>query len=507
MTQQPKDRRSEARRLLLAIALALSACSSRSEPVLVRAAGIELRVATQPVRPRVGENELWIEVRDAQGQPVEGARIEAAVRMQAMGAMPAMGGPAGVREVGAGRYRAAYQLEMGGSWMVEVSAQPGAGPMASAEGSLSVGTPGLRLEPVGRVPATEEHAHAAMPEGAAGQPDPAGARYPGEFQIAPERLQRIGVRMARAERRTLASAIRAVGRVVYDETALRDVSLKVRGWIGELRIDAVGDRVAKGEVLFTLYSPELYAAQQEYLLALRSQARARETEAPDRADYLVRAARDRLRLWDLATAELDRIARSGEPQEQIAIRSPASGYVVEKSVVAGSAVEPGQRLYRIAPLDRVWVEAEVYEEDVPLVTVGMSAEVTLPYLPGRTFRGSVAWLHPGLSEATRTARVRIELENPDEALRPDMLANVALESAPRESLVVPLSAVIHAGEKSFVFLDLGQGRLRPKPVETGRRLGEELEILAGLAEGETVVASATFLVASESRLRAALDQW
>jgi len=274
-----------------------------------------------------------------------------------------------------------------------------------------------------------------------------------------------------------------------------------------VRIDAVGDRVAKGETLFTLYSPELYSAQEEYLLALRSQARARETEAPDRADYLVEAARNRLRLWDVAPAELDRIARTGEPQEQIAIRSPASGYVVEKNVVAGSAVEPAQRLYRIAPLDRVWVEAEVYEEDVPLVAPGMPAEITLPYLPGRTFAGTVAWLYPGLSGATRTARVRIELENPDQALRPDMLANVVLETAAGESLVVPLSAVLYAGERSFVFLDLGQGRLRPQRVVVGRRLGEEVEILSGLAEGEAVVASATFLVASESRLRAALEQW
>jgi Cu(I)/Ag(I) efflux system membrane fusion protein len=176
-------------------------------------------------------------------------------------------------------------------------------------------------------------------------------------------------------------------------------------------------------------------------------------------------------------------------------------------VVAGSAVEPGQRLYRIAPLDRVWVEAEVYEGDVPLVGPGMPAEVTLPYLPGRAFRGAVAWVYPGLSGTTRTARVRIELANPEQALRPDMLANVSLETSAGESLVVPLSAVIHAGEKSFVFLDLGEGRLRPHRVEVGRRLGEEVEILSGLAEGEAVVASATFLVASESRLRAALEQW
>jgi Cu(I)/Ag(I) efflux system membrane fusion protein len=495
------------RHLLAAVAgLALAlACGSRSEPAVVRAAGIEIRAAAEPESPRVGENRLLIELRAADGSPIEGADLETAVRMPAMGAMPGMGGPARVSELGGGRYRAEYKLDMGGSWMVELVATPASGPAARAEGSLTVGTPGLRLESVGGEPEPMAHEHPPGPGGTA--PGTAAAGHPAEFRIAPDRLQRIGVRMARAERRTAAAAIRAAGRVVYDETALRDVSLKVRGWVGELRADAVGDRVEAGEVLFTLYSPELYSAQEEYLLALRSQARARETGAPERADYLVEAARQRLHLWDVAPPELERIARAGAPLEQLPIRSPAGGYVVEKNVVAGSAVEPAARLYRIAPLDRVWVEAEVYEADVPLVAPGMPAEVTLPYLPGRAFAGTVAWLHPGLSGATRTARVRIELANPDQALRPDMLANVALETAPGDRLLVPLSAVIHAGERSFVFLDLGDGRLRPARVEVGRRFGEDVEILSGLDEGQSVVASATFLVASESRLRAALDRW
>jgi Cu(I)/Ag(I) efflux system membrane fusion protein len=493
--------------LVVVLGLGAAACGSRSEPSVVQAAGIEIRAAAEPESPRVGENELRIELRDAQGRPLEGARVEAEVRMPAMGAMPAMGGAARVSELGGGIYRAEYRLAMGGTWTLALRAEPPSGEPARAEGSLTVGIPGLRLAGAGAPSEHAPHAHAPAPGGAPpGSPAP-GEAHPAEFRIAPERLQRIGVRMARAERRRLAPAIRAVGRVAYDETALHDVSLKVRGWVGELRVDAVGDLVAKGDVLFTLYSPELYAAQQEYLLALGGQSRARATAAPDRADYLVEAARNRLRLWDVAPAELERIARAGEPLEQVAIRSPASGYVVEKDVVAGSAVEPAQRLYRIAPLDPVWVEAEVYEGDVPLVATGMPAEVTLPYLPGRAFPGTVAWVYPGLSGATRTARVRIELANADLALRPDMLANVRLETAAGEALVVPLSAVLYAGPRSFVFLDLGEGRLRPQQVEVGRRVGEEIEILAGLAEGEALVASATFLVASESRLRAALDQW
>jgi Cu(I)/Ag(I) efflux system membrane fusion protein len=490
---------------LALVASALGACRDSPEPTVVRSAGIEIRAAMAPSRPRVGENELRIELRDADGRAIDGAVLEARVEMAAMGAMPAMGGAASVSELGGGRYRAAYQLAMGGTWRVELRATPASGPAAVAEGSLTVGTAGLRLEAAGGGAGAAAHDHAAQPDMAS----PAAGEEPSSagFQITPERLQRIGVRFARAERRALEQPIRAAGRVAYDETALRDVSLKVRGWVRDLRVDAVGNRVEAGEVLFTLYSPELYAAEQEYLLALRSQARARETEVPDRADALVAAARDRLRLWDVAAQELVQIERTGAPLEALPIRSPASGYVLEKEIVAGAAVEPAQRLYRIAPLDPVWVEAEVYEAELPLVRVGMAAELTLPYLPGRRFEGRVAWVHPGLSADTRTGRVRIELANPGQELRPDMLATIELRVPLGERLVVPLSAVLHAGDRSFVFLDRGEGRLEPRRVEVGARVGEEIEIRAGLEAGQAVVSSATFLVASESRLREALDRW
>ena len=475
--------------------LLLAACGSSGddEAAVVRSRGLEIRTELDPGTSRVGENLFEIELRDAEGRPVEGADLDVKVHMHAMGAMPAMGGPAHVSELGDGRYQAHFELEMGGSWQVEVRAKPKGGPMAEAEGSLTVGTKGLRLTGMGdapEVPATEPT-----------------AEHPGEFRVAPERLQRIGVRTALVAKRMLQPGLRAAGRVTWDETALQDVSLKVRGWVGELHVAAVGAEVQRGQVLFTLYSPELYAAQREDLLAIQSQARAHATGVPQRADYLVTAARNRLRLWDLAPADLDGIAQRGVPLEQLPIRSPATGYVVEKNVVAGGAIEPGQRLYRIAPLDRVWIEAQVYEEQIALVSPGMRVAIDVPALPGRRFEGNVAWVSPSLSESTRTAQLRIELPNADLALRPDMLATVLIEMTPSERLVVPVSAVLHAGARSFVFLDLGEGRLRPKLVETGMRVGEELEVLSGLEAGQSVVSSATFLVAAESRLRAALDQW
>lgn len=484
------------RHALWLFALLASACGPAAEQTVVRSEGLEIRASVDPETARVGENMLMIELRDEDGRPVESAALDVKVQMHAMGAMPAMGGAAHVAEVGDGRYQAHFELAMGGTWQVELQAKPASGPMARAEGSLTVGTPGVRLEAMGAAPEGHVHGGAAAPTGQSA-----------EFRIAPERLQSIGVRSALATRRTLTSSLRTTGRVAWDETALHDVSLKVRGWVGELHVDAVGDLVERGDVLFTLYSPELYAAQREYLLAREAQARARATGAPERADYLVAAARNRLRLWDLAPADLERLTRAGAPLEFLPIRSPARGYVVEKDVVAGGAAEPGQRLYRIAPLDPVWIEAEIYEQEIPLVTKGMRAEVEVPSLPGRRFEGTVAWLYPSVSESTRTARVRVELPNPDLALRPDMFVTLHLDAAPQERLVVPLSAVLHAGERSFVFLDLGEGRLRPQRVEVGLRVGEEVEILAGVDEGQAVVASATFLVASESRLRAALDRW
>lgn len=474
----------------------LWACGgSLSEPVVVHSEGLELAVAADPAALRVGQNAFWLELRDASGSPVTGAQVDVKVHMHAMGAMPPMGGPAAVTELGEGRYRADFQLPMGSTWNVEIAASPRGGPVARAEGSLTVGTPGVRLEGIG--------AQADAPAKALDMPD----RHPAEFRIDPGRLQRIGVRTALAEKKALATSVRAVGRVVAKETTLQDVALKVRGWVGEVRVDAVGDPVERGEVLFSIYSPELYAAQEEYTQALHSQRRARETSAPERADYLVRAARNRLRLWDIADSDLERLERGGEPLEYLPIHAPVTGYVVEKNLVEGSAFVPGQRLYRIAPLARVWVEAEVYEYELPLVRTGQAATVTLPYLPERVFEATVAYIYPTLNPVTRTARLRLELPNADLALRPDMYANVRIRAERGERLVVPQSAVLYAGERSFVFRALGDGRFRPQPVEVGLRSGEEVEIRSGIAAGDAIVTSATFLIASESRLRAAMEQW
>ena len=258
-----------------------------------------------------------------------------------------------------------------------------------------------------------------------------------------------------------------------DESRRSEVTLKVAGYVSRLLVDKPGQFVRRGQTLMTLYSPELYSAQREYLTALDSQRAARSTTAPDRADYLVDAARERLRLWDLTPAQIGRLESGGEPLRDLPIVSPVSGYVVEKNVVAGAAVAPGQTLYRLAGLDRVWVEAAVFEADLPLVEVGQEAEITLSYLPGKRFGGRVSSSTPtSLREPDRA--VRIELANPSLELKPEMFAEVLLRrdlgprlrgprvgGAPRGGARVGLPSTSARGACSRSAVELGEqvGRL------------------------------------------------
>ena len=322
-----------------------------------------------------------------------------------------------------------------------------------------------------------------------------------------QRRQAIGVRTEAVARREVSVRLRAAGKITYDETRLAEVTVKYRGFIGKLHADATGVRVRKGKPLFTLYSPELYAAQDELFTALESQRRARETSAPNRADYLVEAARKRLRLWDVQEWQIDAILTRGEPEQYLPIVSPVDGYVIEKNVFEGATVEPGEVLYRVAGLERIWVVAAVYESELPSISEGQEAEVTLPYLPGTKFQGQVSFIYPYLEDRTRTGRIRIELPNPGLELKPDMYANVELVSNLGERLVVPEEAVLYAGPRHLVFLDLGEGRLRPQEIEIGVKSGDDYVVLSGLEAGDVVVTSGNFLVAAESRLKSATKQW
>ena len=329
----------------------------------------------------------------------------------------------------------------------------------------------------------------------------------GVFVVDAARRQEIGVRTEVARVEAVNVTVRAVGRVVYDESRLSEVTVKYKGWVGKLQVDRTGELVERGQVLFELYSPELYATQEELLAALASQRAARGSAAPDRADYLVEAAKQRLRLWDLSDEQIAEVSAGGKPIQYLPVLAPTTGTVIEKHVVEGSTVEPGQTLYRLAGLDRVWIEAEIYEADLPLVEVGQLAEVTLPYLPGRSFEGKVSFVYPYLEGASRTGIVRLTFANPNLDLKPEMYANVLLLAERGDRLTVSEEAVLYAGDRRLVFVDLGDGRLEPRTVKVGIRSGDRVEIVSGLEAGEIVVASGNFLIAAESRLKSATGKW
>lgn len=327
----------------------------------------------------------------------------------------------------------------------------------------------------------------------------------GVVTIPTARQQLIGVRTSAVAEANMVQSVRAVGRLAYDESTLLDVSTKVRGWIVKLLVSNTGQRVQKGQTLFTLYSPELYAAQQDFLLATRGQTTGM-PGAPQGAG-LAQAARQRLRLLDLSDAQIDEIAQRGQPLETVTFAARESGFVIEKDVVEGAGVEPGMRLYRIASLDKVWIEADVYEADFAQVRVGQKANVTLDYLPGKTYEARVAHVYPYLNAETRTGRVRLELVNRKLELRPGMYANVQLDSDLGPRLQVPASAIVYTGPRRLVFVDLGDGRFRPQEVKVGAQANGMYEVLEGLNAGDKVAVSGVFLIAAEARITTASQYW
>ncbi|MBI4346069.1 MAG: FixH family protein [Elusimicrobia bacterium] len=456
----------------------------------------------------MGDNRLRITLRDQAGAPVRGADVEIIVAMPAMGAMPRMESRGVLREPEPGIYEAKYGLAMAGEWDVDIAIRARDGATARAAYRLSTslkeiafagGTPPAGGEGAGGTGAGD----ASAPTGTRG----AGTDAPGAVLIDPARRQAIGVKTAPVDLRDLAATIRAAGRVAYDETRRAEVSLKFSGWVRDISVDYTGKPVSAGDVLFTAYSPELVSTQQEYLTALGKGASPSDTTTIPGSPELAQAARQRLLLWDIPASQIDAIARSGKPAEALPIVAPVSGVVLEKSVVRGSAFTAGQTLYKIAPTHPVWVMANVYPYELPLVRTGMVATILTPFLPERSRRGRVAYINPYLDPDTRTAQVRIEVPNLRGDLRPDMFLDVAMESSLGKRLAVPENAVLYVGDRKIVFVDLGDGRLAPRDLTLGAKAGDYYEVVGGLAKGEVVVTSGNFLVAAESRLKSAAQKW
>lgn len=330
----------------------------------------------------------------------------------------------------------------------------------------------------------------------------------GTVKISPDKVQLLGVRTEAAVQRELQRAVQAVGTIQANERLLYKVTPRFEGWIERLLVNTTGQAVARGQALMQVYSPELVAAQEEYLIALRaieeSSASGPETQAVMQrmADGVLR----RLRNWGIAQSELETLRREGKARQLLSLRSPAAGVVLQKPSVQGMRFMPGESLYEIADLTSVWLVAEIFERDLGLVQLGQAAKLRILAYPEREFTGKVVFIYPTLDANTRTARVRIELANPGGLLKPAMYGNVELATGHTRGSVVaiPDSAVLDSGSRQVVLVQRGEGQFEPRDVKLGMRADGQVEVLEGVAAGEQVVVRANFLIDAESNLRAAL---
>jgi Cu(I)/Ag(I) efflux system membrane fusion protein len=323
--------------------------------------------------------------------------------------------------------------------------------------------------------------------------------------VTPEKQQMIGLHTATVAMVGLTNTIRTTGIVQHDETRLVRIAPRFGGWVRSLQINYTGQEVEAGQPLLTVYSPELLATENDYLVAWR-QARASATDPAARqaADRLLDSARRRLELWQVGTEEIQDLERRGQPNDELLIRAPVSGHVVSKTAVEGRSFMAGETLYEIGALSPLWVRAPVYEYELPLVRTGLTAQVILPYLGNRVFESTVAFIYPHLDPLTRRAELRLAVDNPGHVLRPEMWTTVQIEIPVGEVLAVPASALIDTGTRWVAFVKRDDDHLEPREVRIGARADDFIQVLDGLKEGETVVTRALFLIDAESQLKAAV---
>jgi len=335
----------------------------------------------------------------------------------------------------------------------------------------------------------------------------------GTVSIDPVTVQNMGVRFAPVKRTNLSTIVRTVGKVDYNEENLYTVTTKFSGWIEKLYVDFTGQLVKKGDPLLRIYSPELVTTQQEYLLALQTNQSVQESpfqSIKSGGQSLLQSTRKRLEYWDIPDSEIKKLEKTGEVQRSILLRAPASGMITHKNAVEGAKIKEGTGVYQIADLSTVWVQASIYDYELPWIQQGQPAEMTLSYLPGRTFRGTVDYIYPNVEEKARSVQVRLRFPNPGLQLKPGMYANVNLQAKEMEdALVIPSEAVIRSGKRNLVFVKRGGGQFEPRDVILGTEGGPQnslVQVQSGLTEGEEVVTSAQFLLDSESKLQEAIQK-
>lgn len=515
-----------------------------------KAGPFEIEINLDPVTPRVGENRIKVTVLDSKSEPVENAAVSLQAEMQAMGSMPKMIAKADLKQGSSGSYFFTLDLNMRGTWNVtlHIAAQDlghthlnfdivtGKSELtfAAEETSQNIYTcpmhPSVKSKTPGPCPicgmdlvesslptaaSVEEYYTCSMhPSVKSKTPgscpicgmdlipakkDALGAKI---VSVDEFKQQLIGVTKAEAKSQFVSKTIATVAYVKHDETSLSDITLKFSGWIGDIHADFSGKSIIKGEPLFTVYSPELVSAQKEYIEAISRFDLSTRATSP-----LVSAARQRLIYWDWTDGQIAELEKTRKPLSYAPIMAPRSGVVIEKRIVSGSAVKPGELLYRISDLSKVWVEAELYDEEISLLSLNDSVSVTLPYLPDKVFNGYISFIYPYLFDNTRTGRVRIVLDNPRNEIRPGTYSDAKFSLQLGKRLVIPKEAVIFAGETRIVFVDRGNGKLEAKRVKLGVSADPFYEVLEGINEGDTIVTSGNFLIASEAKIKLGIEKW
>ena len=328
--------------------------------------------------------------------------------------------------------------------------------------------------------------------------------------LTPQRMQSIGVKTGLVEYREVHDEIRTTGNVEVDETHLSEVQVRFAGWIQKVYVDSIFKQVRKGQPLLTIYSPEVVATENEYLLAKQNRGLLVRSTVPGvaaGANALVASVEERLNQWGIPEREIQKLEETGQVKRELEIDSPASGFIVERTARPNMYVQPGAKLYSIADLSTVWVYAQVFQNDLSRVRVGIPAEITVDSYPGQTFPGQVSFIWPQLDETTRTAKVRLEIPNPDLKLSLGMFVNIRLDVPMGRQLVTPASGVFQTGTRQIAFVEKGQGHFVPREIEAGARAGDDVVVSKGLRPGERIVTSANFLIDSESQLQAALGSF
>jgi Cu(I)/Ag(I) efflux system membrane fusion protein len=335
------------------------------------------------------------------------------------------------------------------------------------------------------------------------------APVPGRISISlsADKRQMIGLALSKIEKRGLTNTVRTTAVVMHDESRYARIAPRFGGWVRKLHVNFTGAPVAKGQPLFTVYSPELFSTENEYLIAWRGiQQLKADAPAEQRTagTNLLASSRRRLELWQIGDDEIRALEQRGTASDEMPFRSPIAGHVVAKMAVEGKSFMAGESLFDVADLSHLWLDAWVFEADLPLMKLGLQATVTFPYLGNKTFAAPITFLYPHIDPQTRRGRVRLELDNPEHLLRPDMWASVTIQIPLGEKVLIPASSVIDTGQRFIVFADGEDWHLQPRELKVGFKTDDYYEVIAGVKEGERVVTRALFLVDSESQLKAAI---